>query len=132
MKTLTTFTLLSFLLFSLNGCTPTDEEINEQGATSILGNWNIAGGGTLSLEEDSFSLSAGCNTLSGEVLIEENSLSFSSIVSTFMACPNESDAKREEALALLFENANLTYSIEEDQVQLYNAEGEVVIVLSRS
>jgi heat shock protein HslJ len=131
MKTTTTFTLLTFLLFSVIACTPTDEVINEQVATSIIGNWDIVGGGTLSLEKDSFSISAGCNTLFGGVLIEENSLSFSSIASTFMACPNESDAEREEVLASLFENAILTYRLEEDGAQLLNQEGEIVVTLFR-
>lgn len=130
MKILTTFTLLSFLLFSLNECTPTDEEIQNQTLNAILGHWDIDGGGTLLFETDSFSASAGCNSLFGGITIENDRIIFSLIATTLMGCP-DFEAEREEALAALFENATLTYRLEEDLAQLLNQEGEIVATLSR-
>jgi len=129
MKTFT-FSLLTFLLFSLNGCTLTDEEIQAQASNSILGNWDIDGGGTLFFEMDSFSASAGCNTLFGGISIEKNRINFSLIATTLIGCP-ELEAEREGELAALFENAILTYRFEEDGAQLFNQEGEIVATLSR-
>ena len=125
-----TFSLLIFFLFSLNGCTPSDKEIQDQTSNSILGDWDIDGGGTLFFERDSFSASAGCNSLFGGITIEKDTINFSLIATTLIGCP-ASEAEREEALAALFENATFTYRLEEDRAQLLNQEGEIVATLSR-
>ena len=106
------------------------EETPSNFPNSIFGDWDIEGGGTLFFDTDSFSATAGCNTLFGGITIENNKISFSLIASTLIGCP-ELEAEREGELAALFENAILTYRLEEDGAQLLNQEGEIVATLSR-
>ena len=106
------------------------EETPSDFPDSIFGDWDIEGGGTLFFDTDSFSATAGCNTLFGGITIENNKISFSLIASTLIGCP-ELEAEREGELAALFENAILTYRLEKDGAQLLNQKGEIVATLSR-
>ena len=117
-----------FLILSVYSCVK--EENPSNFPDTILGDWDIEGGGTLFFETDSFSASAGCNTLFGGITIENNSITFSLIASTLIACP-EFLAEREQTLVALFENKRLTYRFEEDRAQLLNSEGEIVATLFR-
>jgi heat shock protein HslJ len=99
-------------------------------SNSIFGHWDIENGGTLFFESDKFSLSVGCNTLFGSVVVAQNSLTFSMIASTLMGCPEEV-ANRENELAKLFENASLTFEIEDDKAFLTNSSGALIMKLYR-
>lgn len=121
----TTFFFGFCLLFSC-----VSEELSSDFPDSITGHWDIDGGGTLLFEADSFSASAGCNTLFGGVEIENKTLTFSLIASTLIGCP-EVEGKREQELAALLEKAVLTFTLEENQAQLRNAKGEIVLTLTR-
>ena len=73
------FYLGLFIGILTSGCkrdNPSDDFLYPE---TIMGHWDIEGGGTLFFEKENFSLSAGCNTLFGEVSIESSTLSFSVI-----------------------------------------------------
>lgn len=125
----TTFVLALLLFFGLlYSCVK--EETPDDFPNSIFGDWDIEGGGTLFFDTDSFSATAGCNTLFGGITIENNRINFSLVASTLIGCP-QMEAEREGELVALFENAIFTYRLEEDRAQLLNAEGEIVATLSR-
>ena len=50
----------------------------------------------LFFENENFSLSAGCNTLFGEVNIESSTLCFSMIASTFIGCSGPEGIREKE------------------------------------
>jgi len=121
------FFFLSLVFFACDTDAITFPDLNPD---SILGHWDIDGGGTLLFEEENFSASAGCNTLFGGLAIQEETLTFSLIASTLIGCP-EAEGNREQELAALFENAALTFTLEENRAQLRNAEWNVVLTLTR-
>lgn len=119
---------LLFLLFSLNACDT--EVIEDQASDSILGDWDIEGGGILSFDQDSFSASAGCNTLFGSITIEESQLAFSLVASTLIGCP-QAEGNREQELAALLDGNRFNFSVKDNRAQLFNAGGVVVLTLIR-
>lgn len=121
------FVPLFFVFLSFCFCESEELPVDSD---SILGHWDIEGGGTLYFEEDSFSASTGCNSLFGEIEITDNSLSFSRLASTLMACPGP-EGDREEELKAVLENANLTFSSRENQVALFDEKGVKVLTLTR-
>jgi heat shock protein HslJ len=103
----------------------------EFNSKSILGDWDIKGGGIISIESKSFSLSAGCNTLFGDVKIKNKNLFFSTIASTRIACQEDEISCREQKLAVLLDNKNLSFLIKDDRAELYNTNGEIILILIR-
>ena len=56
---------------------------------TIMGHWDIEGGGTLFFEEENFSASVGCNTLSVNVIVEvgvksQDAADTNSVVANFL------------------------------------------------
>ena len=121
---------LLFFGFSLGSCSSEDTPCCPVYPPVIFGHWDIKGGGTLYFEVGRFSTSVGCNTLFGEVDITEESLGFSLIATTLMACPEEED-EREQELATLFDSATLTYKLIDNQAILFNSQGDIVLTLIR-
>jgi heat shock protein HslJ len=119
---------LLFFIFLLSTCDT--EVIGDQENDSILGNWDVEGGGTLYFDEDSFSASAGCNTLFGSLSIEENQVVFSLIASTLISCP-EAEGNREQELVALLDSNRFNFSLMENRAQLLDADGVVVLTLIR-
>jgi heat shock protein HslJ len=122
--------LLFFLGIVCLGCTakePNDDLIFPE---TILGHWDIEGGGTLFFDETNFSATAGCNTLFGAVEVESDSLIFSLIASTLIACPTAED-QREQELATSLEGATLRYEVAGARARLFNAAGVLVFSLNR-
>ncbi|MAD30490.1 MAG: hypothetical protein CMC00_05635 [Flavobacteriaceae bacterium] len=97
---------------------------------TIIGHWDIEGGGTLFFEEENFSASVGCNTLFGPLTIEGNTLVFSVILSTLIGCP-DSEVRREQELSTLLDSATLTYRIKNNHAYLENIQGQKVLNLIR-
>lgn len=116
------FTLLSVLC----NCEKGQNNFQE----TILGDWDIKGGGTLYIESNSFSVSIGCNTIFGKITIIDNNLAFSLIASTLIGC-SVSEVKREEELVKLLENKILNFSIENDTAILSNENDDDVLILTR-
>jgi heat shock protein HslJ len=121
-----TASLLGFLSFS--HCEKEDNPVTDTDV--ILGHWDIEVGGTLFFEEDTFSASSGCNSLFGDVEIENNKLSFSWLASTLMACPGP-EGEREEELKAVLENAILTFSLKGNQMELFDPQDNKVMTLTR-
>ena len=120
------YIFIYFLFLGLCNCEK--EQIN--GQETILGDWDVKGGGTLFIESDSFSVSAGCNTIFGKIRINNNSISFSLIASTLMGCTG-SEGEKEEELIKLFENNILNFSITGDKAILFNQNQEEILTLIR-
>ena len=97
---------------------------------TIMGHWDIEGGGTLFFEEENFSLSAGCNTLFGEVTIESSTLSFSMITSTLIGCSGP-EGIREKELKALLDSVIFYYYLEKNRAYLENIEGQQILTLTR-
>ena len=97
---------------------------------TILGNWNIEGGGNFIFENNSFSASLGCNKLFGEIRIIDEKINFYSIASTKIGCTEEL-TELEEQFVLLLENSTLSFNIEENGVKLYNSERKLIFKLYR-
>lgn len=128
MKTASLFLLSFFFGFSILSCETDD--MDDSDSKTILGDWDIETGGILHFEKDSFSTTAGCNNLFGNVIITEKKIQFSLVASTLKGCPEE-EGKREEELASMFNNALLTYTLEENKAYLFNEEGKEILVLVR-
>ena len=124
------FTSIVLLFFFLSVYSCTKEVPTANYPDSIFGHWDIDGGWTLFFEEGSFSASAGCNTLFGDVTMTNESLTFSLIASTLIGCPEE-EGNREQELVALLDKAVLTFRLEENSAQLFNEEGEMVLTLMR-
>jgi heat shock protein HslJ len=124
------FILVLFLGLFGFGCTEDDLSDEVIYPDTILGDWDIEGGGTLFFDEKNVSLSAGCNTLFGAVTIEENTLIFSIIATTLIACP-EAEGNREQELATILDGATLTYEVIENKARLVNSSGELALSLIR-
>ena len=122
---------LSVLIGILNfGCkkeNPSDDFLYPD---TIMGHWDIEGGGTLFFEEENFSLSAGCNTLFGEVTIESSTLSFSMIASTLIGCSGP-EGIREKELKALLDSVIFYYYLEKNRAYLENIEGQQILTLTR-
>ncbi|MCH1433474.1 MAG: META domain-containing protein [Flavobacteriaceae bacterium] len=119
-----------FLELFIFGCTNeglADDAIYPE---TILGDWDIEGGGTLFFDQENFSISAGCNTLFGAVRIEENTLVFSMIATTLIACP-EAEGGRERELTSILDGATLTYEVVGNKARLFNSLGELALSLIR-
>ena len=97
---------------------------------TIMGHWDIEGGGTLFFEEENFSASVGCNTLFGPLTIDGNTLVFSVILSTLIGCP-DSEARLEQELSTQLDSATLTYRIKNNHAYLENIQGQKVLNLIR-
>jgi len=126
------FFSISFIFLGLLGfgCTDKGLEDNAIYPEKILGDWDIEGGGTLFFDEENVSISAGCNTLFGAVSIEENTLIFSMIASTLIACP-EAEGNRERELATILDGTTLTYEVIKNKARLFNSSGELALSLIR-
>jgi len=74
---------ISILTFGCKGDYPSDDFLYPD---TIMGHWDIEGGGTVFFEKENFLLSAGCNTLFGVVTIESSTLIFSMIASILIGC----------------------------------------------
>ncbi|MEO2099902.1 MAG: META domain-containing protein [Flavobacteriaceae bacterium] len=134
MKTPLFFTIAFFIILSFYACEDTQllsPPATNQISVDILGHWDIEGGGMLFLEEDRFSVSAGCNSLFGDITIENNSLKVGVIASTLIGCLDEEVANREQELGDLLESKILTFSVAENRAQLFNTERELVMTLIR-
>jgi heat shock protein HslJ len=124
---------LNFVLLlglSALGCAKEDLSKDLDYHNTIIGHWDIDGGGRLYFDEKKFSATAGCNTLFGSVIIEQETVSFSFIATTLIGCP-EPERTREEELSILFDSATLSYKIENNQAFLENSEGQKVLTLTR-
>ena len=129
MKTNFQIFMVFFLVVSNISCEI--EKSLEYNSKGILGDWDIEGGGIISIESNSFSLSAGCNTLFGDVTIKNKNLFFSTIASTRIACQEEEISNREQKLADLLVNKNFSFLIKDDRAELYNINGEIILILIR-
>ena len=107
----TNFQVFLFFLLVVSSLSCEVEKPLEFNSKSILGDWDIKGGGIISIESNSFSLSCGCNTLFGDVTIKNKNLFFSTIASTRIACQEEEISDREHKLADLLDNKNLSFLI---------------------
>ena len=56
---------------------------------------------------------------------------FSTIASTRIACQEEEISNREQKLADLLGNKNLSFLIKDDRAELYNINGEIILILIR-
>ena len=126
----TNFQIFLFFLLVVSSMSCEVEKTLEFNSKSILGDWEIKGGGIISIESNSFSLSAGCNTLFGEVTIKNKNLFFSTIASTRIACQEEI-SNIEQKLADLLDNKNFSFLIKDDRAELYNTNGEIILILIR-
>ena len=126
----TNFQIFLFFLLVVSSMSCEVEKTLEFNSKSILGHWDIKGGGIISIESNSFSLSAGCNTLFGEVTIKNKNLFFSTIASTRIACQEEI-SNIEQKLADLLDNKNFSFLIKDDRAELYNTNGEIILILIR-
>jgi len=126
------FFLMSFIFLGLFGFGCIDKGLADDVIypDTILGNWDIEGGGTLFFDEKNVSLTAGCNTLFGAVTIEENTLIFSMMATTLIGCP-EAEGNREQELAAILDGATLIYEVIENKARLVNSSGELVLSLIR-
>ena len=126
------FFLMSFIFLGLFGFGCTDKGLADDAIypETILGDWDIEGGGTFFFDEENVSISAGCNTLFGAVSIEENTLIFSMIATTLIACP-EAEGDREQELATILDGATLTYEVIENKARLFNSSAELALSLIR-
>ena len=97
---------------------------------TIMGHWDIEGGGTLFFEKENFSLSAGCNTLFGEVTIESSTLSFSMIASTLIGCSGP-EGIREKELKALLDSVIFNYYLDKNRAYLENIKGQQILTLTR-
>jgi heat shock protein HslJ len=133
MKTLSYYLLLLLIVFS--ACNQEDDSIEVP--ENIKGEWTIEGGGNLTLDDNSFTFSAGCNLLIGSVTIEISSLQFSpvattsEIATTLVGCPEE-EQNREQELSEILSNASFTFTVDGDRAQLFNLNGELILSLVRS
>lgn len=118
---------IGILTFGCKGDNPSDDFIYPD---TIMGHWDIQGGGTLFFEKENFSLSAGCNTLFGEVSIESSTLSFSMIASTLIGCSGP-EGTREKELKALLDSVILNYYLEKNRAYLENIEGQKILTLTR-
>ena len=122
---------LSVFIVILNfGCkkeNPSDDFLYPD---TIMGHWDIEGGGTLFFEKENFSLSAGCNTLFGEVTIESSTLSFSMIASTLIGCSGP-EGIREKELKALLDSVIFNYYLDKNRAYLENIEGQQILTLTR-
>ncbi len=126
------FFLMPFIFVGLFGfgCTVKGLADDAIYPDTILGDWDIEGGGTLFFDEENVSISAGCNTFFGAVSIEENTLIFSMIATTLIACP-EAEEDRERELATILDGATLTYKVIGNKARLFNSSAELVLSLIR-
>lgn len=126
------FFLMSFIFLGLFGFGCTDKGLADDAIypDTIIGDWDIEGGGTLFFDEENFSISAGCNTLFGAVSIQENTLIFSMIATTLIACP-EAEGYRERELATILEGTTLTYEVIGNKARLFNSSAEIALSLIR-
>ena len=127
----TNFQVFLFFLLVVSSISCEVEKPLEFNSKSILGDWDIKGGGIISIESNSFSLSGGCNTLFGDVTIKNKNLFFSTIASTRIACQEEEISDREHKLADLLDNKNFSFLIKDDRAELYNTNGEIILILIR-
>ena len=120
------FFLMPFIFVGLFGFGCTVKGLAEDAIypDTILGDWDIEGGGTLFFDEENVSISAGCNTFFGAVSIEENTLIFSMIATTLIACP-EAEEDRERELATILDGATLTYKVIGNKASLFNSSAEL-------
>ena len=130
MRSLSFFNLILCIGLIVFGCTKETSLNDPNYPDTLLGHWDIEGGGSLFFEEENFSASAGCNTLFGSVNVAQETVTFSMIATTLIACP-EPQRSREEELAELFESATLTYKVENNQAELQNTDGQRVLTLTR-
>ena len=118
---------ISILTFGCKEYNPLDDILYPD---TIMGHWDIEGGVTLFFEKENFLLSAGCNTLSGEVTIESSFLSLSMIASTLIGCPGPEGISEKELKALL-DSFILNYFLEKNRAYLENIEGQKILALTR-
>lgn len=86
----------------------------------------------IDVDEGKIHGNTGCNLYNGALEIdmeEANSISFSSIAVTRMACP---DPNHETALLVALEEASTAKPISKDEVVLFNAQGKQVLRLVRT
>jgi len=74
------------------------------------------------LEEGRVHGNAGCNTINGTVIVNENSIAFSQIITTEMACPGDLEQRFLTAL----QNVD-NYKIEKLRLYLYEGEKERLV-----
>lgn len=72
------------------------------------------------LGDNRFSGHAGCNQMSGSIMVEGNRIKFGPIASTKMACP---DMTVEQAVSNALSNKTLTYSIDNMKLTLTSTQG---------
>ena len=118
-------------LFTVNSISCDVEKSLEFNSKNILGDWYIKGGGNISIEANSFSLSVGCNTLFGEITIKNKNLFFSTVASTRIACQEEEISNKEQKLVKLLGNKNFSFIVKDDRAELYNINGEIILILIR-
>ena len=125
------FQIFLIFLFTVNSISCDVEKSLEFNSKNILGDWYIKGGGNISIEANSFSLSVGCNTLFGEITIKNKNLFFSTVASTRIACQEEEISNKEQKLVKLLGNKNFSFIVKDDRAELYNINGEIILILIR-
>ncbi len=118
---------IGILTFGCKRDNPSDDFLYPD---TIMGHWDIEGGGTLFFEKENFSLSAGCNTLFGEVTIESSTLSFSMIASTLIGCSGP-EGIREKELKALLDSVIFNYYLDKNRAYLENIKGQQILTLTR-
>ena len=130
MRSLTFLNGIIFIGLLAFGCAKDTLPTEDVYPDTLMGHWDIEGGGTIFFEGESVSASAGCNTLFTSVTVDENTLSFSMFASTLIGCPEE-EGNREQELAALLDSAIFTYELEENKARLFNLEEVLVLTLVR-
>jgi len=97
---------------------------------SLLGHWDIEGGGTFFIDEETLSFTSGCNRIFGNYIQEGNTLKISSLATTLMGCLDQDQDTREAELASLLSEAKLTYRFENNKLVFLNSSNQVVLILT--
>lgn len=79
-----------------------------------------------------FSGNNGCNQVSGVFESDGKSLSFGKVMSTKMACTDETMQQTEQQMQVIFAQEGLTVDFAEQVVNIYDASGKLVLMLAVS
>lgn len=123
------FILLTTLFYSL-GCSTI------QAADILDGQWQLTDISSTQVKnknavirfnahEHSFSINAGCNTLLGDYVLKDKGITFSSPMTTLMACP-ENIRLLENTLADLLSSVT-KYEIKQNTLKLYNSNNALIL-----
>jgi heat shock protein HslJ len=77
-----------------------------------------------------FSGNNGCNQTSGSYVIVGNTISFSKVMSTKMACIDETAQATERGMQAIFNSTGLTVDFAEQVMNIYDASGKLVLMLA--